>query len=149
MEPNLHDGQYIVINKLIYRLKEPSIGDIVVFQFPNDPTRDFIKRVIGTPGDEVKIENGRVYINDRLIDEPYIAHTPSYTGNWTLGPNELFVLGDNRNNSSDSHDWGVLPLDNVIGRAWIIYWPMNDWGEVPHHTFHLDGDTAHAADMVQ
>ncbi len=142
MEPNLHDDQYIIINKLIYQLKEPQRGDVVVFQYPHDPSRDFIKRVIGVPGDNVVIQNGIIAINGRPVEEPYIAQQGNYSGNWTLGPNEFFVLGDNRNNSSDSHNWGLLPRDNLIGRAWVIYWPVEDWGSVPHSTFDLANGTA-------
>jgi len=146
MEPNLHDKQYIIINKLIYQLKEPERGDIVVFQYPHDPSRDFIKRVIGVPGDEVTIERGCVSINGHSVDEPYISQAGGYSDNWTLEPDELFVLGDNRNNSSDSRNWGILPRDNLIGRAWVIYWPLQDWGSVPHYSFDLGGGSAHAAD---
>ncbi len=145
MEPNLHDGQYIIINKLIYQLTEPGRGDIVVFQYPNDPSRDFIKRVIGVPGDEVKIERGRVHVNGHSLDEPYIAQLGSYSGTWKLGPDELYVLGDNRNNSSDSHNWGVLPRENMIGRAWVIYWPLQDWGAIPHFSLGPSSGTTHAA----
>jgi signal peptidase I len=145
MEPNLHDGQYIIINKLVYQLREPQRGDVVVFQYPHDPSRDFIKRVIGVPDDEVAIERGIVSINGHPIEEPYIAQPGAYSGRWRLGPDEFFVLGDNRNNSSDSHNWGVLPRDNLIGRAWVIYWPVQDWGGVPHTVFDLSKGTASAA----
>jgi signal peptidase I len=145
MEPNLHDGQYIIINKLVYELREPQRGDVVVFQYPHDPSRDFIKRVIGIPGDEVTVERGVVTINGQPIDEPYIAQPGTYSGRWTLGGNEFFVLGDNRNNSSDSHNWGVLPRDNLIGRAWVIYWPVEDWGGVPHTVLDLNSGAASAA----
>jgi signal peptidase I len=145
MEPNLHDGEYIIINKLVYQLREPQRGDVVVFQYPHDPSRDFIKRVIGIPGDEVTIERGIVSINGHPIEEPYIAQPGAYSGHWKLGPDEFFVLGDNRNNSSDSHNWGVLPRDNLIGRAWVIYWPVQDWGSVPHTVFDLNKGTASAA----
>lgn len=133
MEPNLHDGQYIIINKLIYDLQEPGRGDVVVFQYPNDPSRDFIKRVVGLPGDEVEIDNGRVTVNGTAVAEPYVAQLGSYSGRWNLKADEFFVLGDNRNNSSDSHNWGILPRDNLIGRAWVIYWPVRNWGAVPHY----------------
>jgi signal peptidase I len=133
MEPNLHNGQYIIINKLVYQLKDPERGDIVVFQYPNDPSRDFIKRVIGVPGDQVRIEQGRIFINGTYVSEPYIDQLGAYSGTWNLEKDDFFVLGDNRNNSSDSHNWGILPRDNLIGRAWVIYWPFEDWGIVPHH----------------
>lgn len=132
MESSLHDGQYVIINKLLYQVSEPERGDIVVFHYPRDPSRDFIKRIIGTAGDEVTIEQGRVSINRELVKEPYVTQPGTYSGSWTLGPEELFVLGDNRNNSSDSHNWGVVPRENLVGRAWVIYWPLRDWGSVPH-----------------
>lgn len=145
MEPNLHNGQYIIINKLIYQLKEPERGDIIVFQYPNDPSRDFIKRVIGIPGDTVRIEHGRIFINNTLLDEPYISQLGTYSGSWNLNTDEFFVLGDNRNNSSDSHTWGFLPRENLIGRAWVIYWPFKDWGIVPHYTFNVSSSGVQAA----
>ena len=145
MEPNLHDGQYIIINKLIYQLREPVRGDVVVFQYPHDPSRDFIKRVIGLPGDEIVIEQGQISINGTTIDEPYIPQLGVYSGAWQLQDGEYFVLGDNRNNSSDSHNWGTLPGENIIGRAWVIYWPFQDWGSVPHHILIPDNRMAHAS----
>ena len=145
MEPTLHDGQYIVVSKLVYELAEPGRGDIVVLQYPHDLSRNFIKRVIGVPGDEVVIDDGELIINGSGIEEPYIGQVGSYSGQWTLGPDELFVLGDNRNNSSDSHSWGVLPRENVLGRAWVIYWPPQDWGIAPHIDYDLAHGTAHAA----
>ena len=145
MEPNLSDGQYIIINKLVYQLREPQRGDVVVFQYPHDPSRDFIKRVIGIPGDEVAVTRGAISINGQPVEEPYIAQPGSYSGRWTLGPDQFFVLGDNRNNSSDSHNWGVLPRDNLVGRAWVIYWPVQDWGGVPHSAFDLSNGRASAA----
>ncbi len=145
MEPNLHNGQYIIINKLIYQLKEPGRGDIIVFQYPNDPSRDFIKRVIGVPGDKVKIELGKVLINGQAIDEPYVAQLGTYSGSWNLARDEFFVLGDNRNNSSDSHNWGILPRENLIGRAWVIYWPLQDWGTTPHYILDPNSGAVRAA----
>jgi len=130
MEPTLHAGQYLIVNKFEYQfLHPPRIGDIIVFEYPRSPDRDFIKRVIGTPGDKVEIRQGKVYINDRAIEEPYL----NTLGNYSWGPqiipqDEYFVLGDNRNNSSDSHTWGTLPKKYIIGKAWISYWPPKYWG---------------------
>lgn len=145
MEPMLHDGQYVIVSKLAYELAEPGRGDIVVLQYPHDPSRNFIKRVIGVPGDEVVIDDGRLSINGSGIEEPYIIQLGSYSGQWMLGPDELFVLGDNRDNSSDSHSWGLLPRENVLGRAWVIYWPPQDWGVAPHFDYDLAHGIAHAA----
>lgn len=133
MEPSLHDGQFVVVNRLAYRWQEPQRGDIIVFYFPLNPSRRFIKRVIGLPGDIINVRNGQVYVNDVLLDEPYIAATPHYSGDWTLGPFEVFVLGDNRNNSSDSQNWGALPLDEIIGKAVLVYWPPDTVGLIPHY----------------
>lgn len=124
MEPNFHAGQYIIVNKAVYWFREPRRGEVVVFQFSDNPPRDYIKRVIGLPGETVEVRNGQVYINGRLLEEPWQPNMGSYSkGPVTLGPNEYFVLGDNRNNSSDSHNWGPLDGDRIIGQAWITYWP--------------------------
>jgi signal peptidase I len=161
MEPTLHNGQYLVINKASYWhldrdllsyivpgaqaadatargsdgaawiFGEPQRGDIVVFRFPRDPSRDFIKRVIATPGDTVEIRQGRVFVNGQFVDEAYINEVGNYTSPpQKIQPNEYFVLGDNRNNSSDSHVWGTVPRDNIIGKAWLSYWPLDELGVV-------------------
>jgi signal peptidase I len=157
MDPILHDGQYLIVNKAIYThinlktisrflpfidpgdnpvrylFRRPRRGDVVVFRFPGNPERDFIKRIVGEPGDTVEIKNGTVYINGGPLDEPYITNKPTYTyGPEKVPPNQYFVLGDNRNNSYDSHVWGFLPEENIIGQAWLSYWPKNDWGLVPN-----------------
>lgn len=135
MEPTMHSGEFVLVNKLAYKFGEPKLGDVIVFQYPRDPEQEYIKRVIGTPGDHVKIYDGQVYINGQLINEPYIASPPSYQNEWTVPENSLFVLGDNRNNSSDSHSWGPVPMDYVIGKALFIYWPPENWGTVEHASF--------------
>jgi len=132
MHPTLENGEFILVNKLAYRLGEPSRGDIVVFRFPLDPQQDLIKRVIGLPGDRVAMRNGELSINDEPIPETYIAAAPDYTGEWVVPAGSIFVLGDNRNDSSDSHSWGMLPLQNVIGKAVVIYWPPPDWALLQH-----------------
>lgn len=133
MEPSLHDGDFVVVNRLAYRWGQPERGDIIVFYFPLDPDRRFIKRVIGLPGDTVTIRDGRVYVNGEPLEEPYVAAPPRYNGTWTVGPGELFVLGDNRNNSSDSQNWGNLPMEAVIGKAVLVYWPPQAMGLIPHY----------------
>lgn len=128
MEPNFQNGQFLIINKLSYQLGEPKRGDVIVFHYPRDPSRDFIKRVIGVPGQTVEVRSGQVIIDGKPIDEPYGPAPGSYDAPPTLvPPNQLFVLGDNRNNSSDSHSWGLLPMDKVIGRAIVSYWPPGTW----------------------
>lgn len=133
MEPNLHDGEFVVVNRLSMYWKEPQRGDIVVFRFPLDRTRRYIKRVIGLPGDMVSIHDGEVYINGTLLNEPYLAEPPEYEGEWEIDLGEVFVLGDNRNASSDSQNWGNLDQDDIIGRAVLVYWPPNEIGFIPHY----------------
>jgi signal peptidase I len=130
MEPSLHTGEFVVVNRLAYKFGEPEHGDVVVFHFPGDPDQEYIKRVIGLPGDQVRVANGTVYLNNQAIDEPYIAANPRYQGNWNVPADHLFVLGDNRNNSSDSHNWGAVPMVNVIGEAFFVYWPPPEWGKI-------------------
>jgi signal peptidase I len=132
MEPHLHSGEFVIVNKLAYKFGSPQIGDVIVFHFPRDPKQEYIKRVIGLPGDQVIISNKQVKINGRVLDEPYIAAQPVYQGSWTVTEDSLFVLGDNRNNSSDSHNWGLVPLSSVVGKALFVYWPPTEWGLVDH-----------------
>jgi signal peptidase I len=132
MRPTLENGEYVLVYKLAYKLSDPQRGDIVVFRYPVNPSEDLIKRVIGLPGDVIKVANGVVTVNDRVITEPYIAAAPEYDGMWLVPPGQLFVLGDNRNDSSDSHAWGMLPKNNVIGKALLIYWPPPDWNLIDH-----------------
>lgn len=126
MLPTLHEGQFVLVNKLAYRLGEFQRGDIVVFHYPRNPNEDYIKRVIGLPGDAVSIAGGEVSVNGMILDEPYISAPPQYASSWTVPEGQIFVLGDNRNQSSDSHSWGFVPASNVVGRALIVYWPLNE-----------------------
>jgi signal peptidase I len=157
MEPTLHTGQYLLINKVGYSRLEgtplafldhrggagdgylfggPQRGDIVVFRAPVQPDKDFIKRVIALPGDTIEVRGGQVWVNDQLIDEPYIRDKAPYlVPRQTVPPTHYFVLGDNRPNSSDSHVWGLVPAENIIGRAWVSYWPPNLWGTVPEPVY--------------
>jgi len=155
MQPTLHDGQYLLVNKAIYfrinlktvhkflpfidpgdnpnrfLFRAPRRGDIVVFRSPQNPNRDFIKRVIGVPGDVVEVREGVVYVNGEPLSEPYIAEPPNYQFPPTeVPPHTYWVLGDNRNNSDDSHHWGPVPEDNIIGQAWFSYWPRDKIGLV-------------------
>jgi signal peptidase I len=132
MEPTLVSGEYVIINRLSYRLGSPQRGDIIVFHFPRDPKEEYIKRVIGLPGDEIEVKNGAVYVNGQLFDESYLNVKMDYFGTWRIPADQLFVLGDNRNNSSDSHDWGTVPMDYVVGKAVIVYWPPPAWGLIDH-----------------
>jgi signal peptidase I len=133
MVPSLQDEQFLVVNKLGYRLHEPQRGDIIVFYDPRDADRKLIKRIVGLPGEMVEIRNGQVFINETLINEPYIQSLGRYSEPPTLIPEgQFYVLGDNRSNSSDSHNWGTLPEDRIVGKALLSYWPPELWGMLPH-----------------
>ncbi len=144
MRPTLNDGEFVLINRLAYKFGHYQRGDIIVFRPPmyppqgffrqllglpniSDNYEDYIKRIVGLPGDQVRIDQGAVYINGVALREPYIAAPPNYPGEWTVPADNLFVLGDNRNNSSDSHAWGFLPVQNILGKALLVYWPFKDW----------------------
>jgi signal peptidase I len=128
MQPTLYAGDFVIVNKLAYKVGTPTRGDVVIFKFPPDPMREpYIKRVIGLPGDRVSVRGGKVYVNDVALREPYIKSPPAYEDRWVIPDDSLFVLGDNRNNSSDSHSWGMVPLENVIGKAEVVYWPPSQW----------------------
>jgi signal peptidase I len=128
MEPNLHHGEFVIVSKINYRFGEPERGDVVVFDFPRNITQEYIKRIIGLPGEHILIKDGNVYVNEIILSEPYLIMEPQYEGEWVVPEDTLFVLGDNRNNSSDSHTWGMVPMNNVIGEALVVYWPPSSWG---------------------
>lgn len=133
MLPTLQNGEYVLVSKISYTFSQPKYGDIIVFKFPGEtPEQDLIKRIIGVPGDVVDAVNGVIKVNGIPLSEPYIAETPFYNGHWEVPTGMLFVLGDNRNDSSDSHAWGFVPIENVIGKAIVIYWPPPDWKLVNH-----------------
>ena len=127
MQPTLHPGEFILVNKFEYKLGEIHRGDIIVFHYPLNPSEDYIKRVIGIPGDTVTVSNTRVMVNNQTLTEPYISAPPQYTGTWQVPEGKVFVLGDNRNQSSDSHSWGFVPSENIVGRALVIYWPLEQF----------------------
>jgi len=132
MQPTLHQGELLLVDKLAYLKKLPLTGDIIIFHAPPEPGEDFIKRVIGAPGDQVIIQDGLVYVNHVLLQEGYIASSPDYNGAWEVPADAVFVLGDNRNASSDSHTWGYVPLDNIVGKALLVYWPIPDMTMLEH-----------------
>jgi signal peptidase I len=149
MIPTLNNGEYVLISRLSYKLGDFQRGDIIVFRPPmypdapfwqrifglpiDDDYEDYIKRIIGLPGETVRIDNGAVYINGLKLTESYIAAPPDYSNEWTVPEGQLFVLGDNRNNSADSHAWGFLPEKNVLGKALVVYWPFTDFMIIPSH----------------
>jgi signal peptidase I len=134
MEPNLHHEEYVIVDKVTYQFDQPQRGDVIVFQ-RDDEERDYIKRVIGLPGETLEVSQGQVYINGRPLDEPYIhGPTAGLVHAHLLGQDEYFVMGDNRSNSKDSRDFGAIRLSDILGRAWIVYWPPADWTVIPHYT---------------
>ncbi|OQY85914.1 MAG: signal peptidase I [Chloroflexi bacterium UTCFX4] len=136
MEPNFHDGQFLLVSRLNYLLGQPERGDVVIFQYPLNPKKNFIKRVIGLPGEKVQIRAGKIFVNDVRVPEPYPYNFANYDwGPVTIPPDEYFVLGDNRPESSDSHAWGMLPAKNIIGKAWVSYWPPDEWAIIQDYTY--------------
>ncbi|HVC35743.1 MAG TPA: signal peptidase I [Chloroflexota bacterium] len=157
MEPTLHNNEFLLVDKAVFWsvntaaaqrvvpsaapsegtnrvfvFHGPQRGNIIVFEYPRDTSRDFIKRVIGLPGDTVEIHDQHVYVNGRALAEPYIMAAPDYSmAAVTVPPGQYFVLGDNRNDSSDSHVWGTVPFDDIIGEALVSYWPLGDWQFFP------------------
>jgi signal peptidase I len=139
MWPTFQEGEAIMVSKVAYRSSGPERGQVIIFNPPppNDQSPyPFIKRVIGLPGDTVEIRDGKVFINGTALEEEYIAAPPSYTMSATQVPeNEYFVLGDNRNNSSDSHTGWTVPRNSIIGKAWFVYWPPGRWRVVKHFSY--------------
>lgn len=127
MEPNFENGDYLIIDEISYRFREPQRGEVIVFKYPNNPSQRYIKRIIGLPGETVEVKDGKVFIaNERLDESSYFPgeiFTPG-SAQLSLGNNEFFVLGDNRIASSDSRSWGVLPRNDIIGRVFIRAWPF-------------------------
>lgn len=130
MRPTLESEERLVVNKFIYRFRPPEKGEVLVFQYPRDPSRDFIKRVIATPGDTIEIREGRVLVNDQLLTEDYILEkTRSEYPKSTVPEGRIFVMGDNRNNSEDSRfaDVGFVPYDLIKGKAILVFWPISQY----------------------
>ncbi len=133
MQPTLYEGNIVLVNKLAYKFGDLKTGDVVIFHDPHNRDEDFIKRLVGKPGDLVVVKNGEVYVNGIALEEPYIASEPAYSGTWEVPGDSVFVLVDNRNQSSDSHSWGYVPLADVVGKALIVYWPLDEIKVVTHH----------------
>ncbi|MBN2501762.1 MAG: signal peptidase I [Anaerolineales bacterium] len=133
MLPSFHNTDRVIVSRLAYKFGDFDYGDVIVFPYPYNPYEDYIKRVIGLPGDTVEVSKGKVYVNGHVLNEPYIDAPPvSEFPKTTVPEGSVFVMGDNRNNSSDSREWGALPEDSVIGKAVFIYWPLNRIGVVEH-----------------
>lgn len=153
MEPNFHHGQFLIVNRFAYCpglhleipplgikfnkvwcVNQPRRGDVIVFEYPLDTSRDFIKRVIALPGETVEVRNGQVFVDGRLLPEPFGPNPSARSfGPLRVPPDTVFVMGDNRNNSSDSRTWGPLPMRDIIGKAVMSYWPPQLWAIVPQY----------------
>ena len=138
MENTFHTGEYLIVDQVSYRLHEPESGDVIVFRYPRNPSTFFIKRIIAVPGDTISIDGNIVtitnekYPNGYILDEPYIADmSPNTFLTEELGEREYFVMGDNRDKSSDSRTWGILQRENIIGEAFLRLFPLNEVGVAP------------------
>jgi len=139
MEPNFHNAEYILTDKVSYRLHEPKRGDVVVFHSPQDQRVDFIKRIIGVPGDNIMLKAGYLYLNGTKLNEAYINDPGKVLpGKFMregqdidVPPGQFLVMGDNRLHSSDSREWGLIDLNNIVGRAFFRYWPVPVFGTIP------------------
>ena len=135
MEPNFHDGDYLIVNEIGYRLDDPKRGDVVIFHYPSDPRQFFIKRIIGLPGEKLEIKNNKITIYNKerpdgfVLDEFYISKSAVISKDYSqeLKNDEYYVLGDNRTASSDSRVWGVLERHYMVGKAWVRAWPFGDF----------------------
>ncbi len=135
MEPSFYEGQRLLVNKVAYIFGDPQRGDVVIFVAPDPMEGDYIKRVIALPRDTVEVKEGAVHINGFKLDEPYIKSPPGYSlKEQKIPENMYFVLGDNRNNSDDSHNNWLVPRQNMIGKAWLLTWPPTEWGVVPSYS---------------
>ncbi len=152
MQPTLTEGAYVLVNKLVYMrihpkqlagflpfvdveeeqtlfaFHPPRRGEVIIFRYPRDITRDFVKRVVGLPGDTVELKGGQLFVNNVAVEEPYITRPDTRSVAPTVVPEDsYYVLGDNRRVSNDSRDWGPVPTDNIVGRAWVSFWPLDRW----------------------
>lgn len=135
MTPNILNGDYIMVSKMAYALAQPERGDIIGFRAPDNPRINMMKRIIGLPGETIEIKDGTVFVNNEPLNEPYIAEAPLYTYSKAIIPlDNYFVLGDNRNYSTDSHTGYTVPRDAIIGKVAFSYWPPPEWGFVKHIT---------------
>ncbi len=150
MLPNLESGQFLLVNKLVYfqldisrlsrvipfwgeetpsnhfAIHPPRRGEVIVFRFPRDPSKDFVKRVIGVPGEEVEVVSGTAFIDGVPLEEPYLtSRDNSNSAPLLLHGGEYFVMGDNRRRSNDSRSWGAVPEENILGKVWVVYWPFD------------------------
>jgi signal peptidase I len=134
MEPNFYQGERVVVLKAAYWFGEPQRGDVVIFKAPDGSDEEWIKRIIGLPGDTVRIDDGVVYINGVRLDEPYVQSFFTYSMPSMVVPQgKFFFLGDNRDVSNDSHKGWLMTRESIIGKAWLVTWPPSSWGSVPYY----------------
>ncbi|HEX4206958.1 MAG TPA: signal peptidase I [Ktedonobacteraceae bacterium] len=139
MEPTLHDQEFIIVDKASYLLSAPTRGDIIVFEYPLDTRQNYVKRIVAVPGDIISVVNQKVTVNGVTLHENYVNKNdpynpfPSFT-NRIVGPDDYFVMGDNRGDSSDSRQWGFVPRQDIIGRVAFVYWPVgvDNFGVLPN-----------------
>jgi signal peptidase I len=140
MQPNFENGEYLLTNKITYRFNQPQRGDIVIFKAPPKQEYDYIKRIIGLPGDQVSLQKGKLFINGSLLDETSYLPQDTFTSEGhflpegkeiTVPEKQYFVVGDNRLHSSDSRDWGYIMTGDIVGKAWLRYWPADKFGFIP------------------
>jgi signal peptidase I len=144
MLPGLENGQRLIVVKAAYRFGDPQRGDIIIIHPPVAPERQWVKRVIGLPGDTILVKNAKVFVNGVPLNEPYINAPPEYIyGPVTVPANNYFVMGDNRNNSSDSHTGWTVSRENIVGEVWLRIWPFSEWGVV--HGYPLDDEIQQAS----
>lgn len=150
MYPNFHDADYLLTDKISYRLSQPKKGDVVIFVAPKNEEYDYIKRVVALPGEKVSINDAdQVLVDNQIVDEPFLPEDiKTYGGNFleigktiTVPEDQYFVLGDNRSHSSDSRDWGFVPKENLVGKAWFRYWPLDRMGLVDRISSNEEGQT--------
>ena len=141
MEPTLQNQEYILVNKAAYLLQPPARGDVIVFDYPLDPSEKFVKRIIAIPGDVLSIHDETVIVNNVTLNEAYVNKSDPFNpfasfDNHIIGPNQYFVMGDNRGNSSDSRQWGIVPRQDILGKAIAVYWPLsvNNFGLLPNES---------------
>ena len=140
MYATLHHSEFVLVNKLAYVRSEPRHGDIIVFNYPEDPSEQFVKRVIAVPGDVIEIQQGVVYVNGEKIVEPYVTSGAQIAGltvrdelsDRVVPDGAYFVMGDNRRGSRDSREWGFLPRKFIVGKVWVAYWPVESVGVIEH-----------------
>jgi signal peptidase I len=143
MDPNMKDADRLLVSKVAYAFGDPQRGDIIVFPSPYNDGREFIKRIIGLPGETVEVIDGFIYINGELLDEPYIVNRDSRTiAPVTIPEGEYYVRGDNRPVSLDSSQGWTIERQDIHGKAWFIFWPLGSFGGAPNHKFEETGATA-------